>query len=529
MLLCTCKIVVREETLLLVQFGTTADVDFRIDDHVVVLPGNFEYFDLIVQTDEDQRPVVKYRQVVPMSRVVFKLLFGRAHHLNPDFKSHLHTWRKPKRSLSLVTKERKDNEELEIFTFPLLYFGTGGFVGSGGANVGRGVMAVVEGSVFVVAVLVTNTLPHVTKQIDSTYLSMTFECLQKNIASDVPQMKFRKRNVGNFGGDAADVHRRDEFQVLLRTLVNDAPSRTAVDPHREILFDREQLSHVGFAIGDHLVTVHGRGWIVANVVRDSDTAVEQLDGDMVAVLAVVEENPVFLRGREDDGHVEQMTKRKAYRFGWRFTFTSFNQNLVAVSSFVDSHLQDSIPLRTYLARRTTHCCWGCTHKIVTQVAHFVMKTKEPRSNRVGPFYTDVFIVSFQSDVLRPRGSTRPSCNLKGHSGPQKYKTHLLDKEDPSTCDLSKVQLTVERYNLKLDVHIRIFSNILSRGKTQKCFCKHKGILRNVLSEKDRAIEFDFLTSVESECLRCVSWILMKLGNSHKVDLTGLALTLRAKR
>ena len=122
-------------------------------------------------------------------------------------------------------------------------------------------------------------------------------------ASDVPQMKFRERNVGNFGSDAADVHRRDEFQVLLRTLVNDAPSRTAVDPHREVLLDREQLSHVGFAIGDHLVTVHGRGWVVANVVRDPDTAVEQLDGDMVAVLAVVEENPVFLRGREDDGHV----------------------------------------------------------------------------------------------------------------------------------------------------------------------------------------------------------------------------------
>lgn len=49
------------------------------------------------------------------------------------------------------------------FTFPRLYFGTGGFVGSGGENVGREVMAVVEGSVFVVAVLVTNTFPFVIK------------------------------------------------------------------------------------------------------------------------------------------------------------------------------------------------------------------------------------------------------------------------------------------------------------------------------------------------------------------------------
>lgn len=48
-------------------------------------------------------------------------------------------------------------------TFPLLCFGTGGLVGSGGEKVGGGVLGVVVGGVLVVVVLVvTNTLPFVT-------------------------------------------------------------------------------------------------------------------------------------------------------------------------------------------------------------------------------------------------------------------------------------------------------------------------------------------------------------------------------
>lgn len=122
-------------------------------------------------------------------------------------------------------------------------------------------------------------------------------------AGDVPQMKLGERYVGDLGRDASNVHRRDEFQVFLRTLVDNASSRAVVDPHREILLDREKLGHVGFTIGDHFVTVHRRGWIIANVVRDPYTAVEQLDGNVIAVLAVVEEDPVLLRGREHDRHV----------------------------------------------------------------------------------------------------------------------------------------------------------------------------------------------------------------------------------
>lgn len=122
-------------------------------------------------------------------------------------------------------------------------------------------------------------------------------------AGDVPQMKLGKRDVGDLRRDAANVHRRDEFQIFFRTLVDNAPSRAVVDPHREILLDREKLGHVSFTIGDHFVTVHRRGWIIANVVRDPYTAVEQFHGNVIAVLAVVEEHPVFLRGREHDGHV----------------------------------------------------------------------------------------------------------------------------------------------------------------------------------------------------------------------------------
>ena len=48
-------------------------------------------------------------------------------------------------------------------TFPLLCFGTGGFVGFGGVKVGSGLLAVVvDGVLVVVELVVTKTLPLVT-------------------------------------------------------------------------------------------------------------------------------------------------------------------------------------------------------------------------------------------------------------------------------------------------------------------------------------------------------------------------------
>lgn len=120
---------------------------------------------------------------------------------------------------------------------------------------------------------------------------------------NVPQVKLRKRDVGYSRRDAADVHGGNKLQVLLGTFVNDAPSRTAVHLHREVLLDRQKLRHVWFTIGHHFVTIHRRCWVIAHVVRDPNSAIEQLDGYVTVILTVVEENPVFLRGREHDGHV----------------------------------------------------------------------------------------------------------------------------------------------------------------------------------------------------------------------------------
>lgn len=64
----TCEIIMRQKSLLLVQFRTTAYIDLRIDDHIIIFTGNFEYFNLVVQADEHQRSVVEYRQIVPMVR-----------------------------------------------------------------------------------------------------------------------------------------------------------------------------------------------------------------------------------------------------------------------------------------------------------------------------------------------------------------------------------------------------------------------------------------------------------------------------
>lgn len=50
------------------QLRTAADVDLRIDNHVVIVTGNFENLDLVVEADVHDRRVVEYRQVVPMIR-----------------------------------------------------------------------------------------------------------------------------------------------------------------------------------------------------------------------------------------------------------------------------------------------------------------------------------------------------------------------------------------------------------------------------------------------------------------------------
>lgn len=78
----TCKIVRRCKSLFLVQFGTTANVDLRIDDHVVIFARNLEHLDFFVETDEHHRDIVEDSEIVPVvhsyvlaeSRVDFRVV-----------------------------------------------------------------------------------------------------------------------------------------------------------------------------------------------------------------------------------------------------------------------------------------------------------------------------------------------------------------------------------------------------------------------------------------------------------------------
>lgn len=122
-------------------------------------------------------------------------------------------------------------------------------------------------------------------------------------ARNISEVKLGKCDFSNFRRYATDEHWRDKLEVLLRTLVDDAPGGAAVDPHSEIFLDRQQLRHVRFTVGHHLVAVHRRGRIITHVVRNPDPPIEELDGDVPVALPVIKKNPVFLRGREYDGHV----------------------------------------------------------------------------------------------------------------------------------------------------------------------------------------------------------------------------------
>lgn len=122
-------------------------------------------------------------------------------------------------------------------------------------------------------------------------------------ARNVPQMKLSEGDFGNFRRYATNEHWRDKLEVFLRTFVDDAPGGAAVDPHRKIFLDRQQLRHMRLAIGHHLVAVHRRGRIITHVIRNPDPPIEELDSDVPIALPVIEKNPVFLRGREYDGHV----------------------------------------------------------------------------------------------------------------------------------------------------------------------------------------------------------------------------------
>lgn len=122
-------------------------------------------------------------------------------------------------------------------------------------------------------------------------------------ARNVPQVKLGKRDFCDFWRYATDKHRRDKLEVLLRTIVDNAPGEAPVDPHCKIFLDGQQLRHVRLAIGHHFVAIHRRGRIIAYVVRNPDPPIKELNGDMPVALPVIEKNPVFLRGREYDGHV----------------------------------------------------------------------------------------------------------------------------------------------------------------------------------------------------------------------------------
>lgn len=122
-------------------------------------------------------------------------------------------------------------------------------------------------------------------------------------ARNIPQVKLGKCDFSNFRRYATDEHRRDKLQIFLRSLVDDASGGAPVDPHCKIFLDRQELRHVRLAIGHHLVTVHRRGRIITHVVRNPDPPIKELDSDVPVALPVIEKNPVFLRGREYDGHV----------------------------------------------------------------------------------------------------------------------------------------------------------------------------------------------------------------------------------
>lgn len=122
-------------------------------------------------------------------------------------------------------------------------------------------------------------------------------------ARNVSQMELGKCDFSNFRRYATDEHRRDKLEIFLRTLVDDASGGASVDSKCEIFLDRQKLRHVRFAVGHHLVAVHRRGRIITHVVRNPDSAIKELDGDVPVALPVIEKNPVFLRGHEYDGHV----------------------------------------------------------------------------------------------------------------------------------------------------------------------------------------------------------------------------------
>lgn len=122
-------------------------------------------------------------------------------------------------------------------------------------------------------------------------------------ARNVPQMEFGEGDIGSLRGNAPDVHGLGELEVLLGPLVDDAAGRAPVDPHGEVLLDRDELGHVGLAVRHLLVAVHRRGRIIADVIRDAHATVEQLDGQVLAALPIIKQYSVLLARCKNNRHV----------------------------------------------------------------------------------------------------------------------------------------------------------------------------------------------------------------------------------
>ena len=64
-------------------------------------------------------------------------------------------------------------------------------------------------------------------------------------------------------------------------------------------------------VAELFIAEHGRDWVVADVVADSEAAEKQLDGE-VLVDAVVEQDAVTLAGRQQDRDVAVRSMRQRW-------------------------------------------------------------------------------------------------------------------------------------------------------------------------------------------------------------------------
>lgn len=119
--------------------------------------------------------------------------------------------------------------------------------------------------------------------------------------------------LGWLHGQTTEEHGCCQLKIIIRSLIDDGTCQATIHTQCEVLLDGQQLDSMILAIGNHLEAVHGRHWIIAHIVADTNASIEQFHSQM-CILTVVHKDAILFGTAEDNRYIRLGPRAQWFEF-----------------------------------------------------------------------------------------------------------------------------------------------------------------------------------------------------------------------